>query len=97
MARELTNTLLPNSSQLAGRKNPQKLILLKEKEENQRKGRKEGRESKGREEGEKIFWVPPRTFITKLEVRPGNLNCCQLRVSPSLRSKLEEISKETKY
>lgn len=83
MARELTNTLLPNSSQLAGRKNPQKLILLKEKEENQRKGRKEGRESEGREEGEKIFWVPPRTFITKLEVRPGNLNCCQLRVSPS--------------
>lgn len=67
----------------AGRKKPQKLIILKEKEENQRKGRKEGRESRRREKEEKVFWVPPRTFITKFEVRPGNLNCYQLRVSPS--------------
>ena len=81
------------------------------KEVNQRKGKKGGgREGGGRE---KVFWTfiqKSRTFITKFEVRPGNLNCYQLRVSPSasrslefqgpqtiLRSKLEEISKETKY
>ena len=39
----------------AGRKKPQKLIILKEKEENQRKGRKEGRESRRREKEEKVF------------------------------------------
>ena len=68
---------------MARRKKPQKLILLKENEENQRKGRKEGRDSGGREKEEKVFWVPSRTFITKFKVRPGNLNCYQLRISPS--------------
>lgn len=81
-----------------------------ERGESEKREKRRGREGGGREN---IFWMciqKSRTFITKFEVRPGNLNCYQLRVSPSasrslvfqgprtiLRSNLEEISKETKY